>query len=292
MPTPDSGGTKDIVTSSVREVGGRKQRVAFYGSVVGDRYAPFVATLDAETGEVIKAGFEGDPTAGKVEDVEKVLNGCVKSVTVTWGKSSSPSVKPSAFAQDAPSVNWGEYLWQRTHVVLVDGTDSTHDACVSGPSAIEASGAVKRTVGASGELVLGCEAGEGLSETSSGMALDKSKLPVRAVGSGLNLSNGTVSVDADSLQAMLPVDVPVSSSAGSVKCSRIGSGFGSLCTVRLTAAADMPSGTKVSVTGIGKGLLIGTDGDISVTIYPLGHEVTLTAQLKKNDSATWSFVSI
>ncbi|MBQ7588377.1 MAG: phage tail protein [Lachnospiraceae bacterium] len=44
----------------------------------------------------------------------------ISSVTITYGKSSSPSTQPSSWSSNMPTVGEGEYLWTKTYTVYTD----------------------------------------------------------------------------------------------------------------------------------------------------------------------------
>ena len=210
---PDYNGSKmDIVTSSVRNVPGDDahpmQRVALYGAFVDGQYRPHVATLDAETGEVLYRGYFGGSSAAEhLELVERVnaldaavdamqklikellerlgydednLNGSVKSAKEYWALSDGQGARPAEaeFKEECPPVPWGKVLWRKS-VVAHTGEMSKPDvsySAVSGPQGIASSGVIGRTVSRSSTdadtVTLSLEAGDGLAGSSGSVSVD------------------------------------------------------------------------------------------------------------------------
>lgn len=210
---PDYNGSKmDIVTSSVRNVPGDSshpmQRVALYGAFVEGRYLPHVATLDAETGEVLYRGYVGGSSSTEhLELVERVraleaandalqrlikellerlgydednLNGSVKSATDYWALSDGQGARPAdaEFKEECPPVPWGKVLWRKavvSHTGEMSKPDVTYSA-VSGPQGIASSGVIGRKESRSSTdadtVTLSLEAGDGLAGSVGSIAVD------------------------------------------------------------------------------------------------------------------------
>lgn len=294
--TPDNGGAKDILASAVRTVPSSehpKQRVAVYGAMDGSgAYRPFIATLDAETGDVIRAGFADDPSetaaddlAKKVDALGREVEGMVSGVSVAWGKSSSPSSVPPSFAQTVPSVGWGEYLWQRVTVVLRDGNESVTTACVSGPSSVAASEPLRASVAADGSLSLSLPLGSGLKLLDGVLGLDTGSFPVRSVGEGLVLENGRVSLE-------VPVQSKTSGTAGQLSWSAtaIGSGAGSMVNVSASLTSSVAANATVSIPGLPNGHIVANSPGVTVTLSSSGHSVKFGSAQASGANLWWTAV--
>lgn len=260
---PDYNGVQmDIVTSSVRAVPADTehptQRVALYGSIVEGQYRPNVATLDAETGEVLYRGYVGGSSSAEyLELMERVksleasndamarlikellerlgmdeddLNGSVRSVRDLWALSDGQGERPddSEFADECPPVPWGKVLWRKsveTHVGEMSDPVVSYSA-VSGPQGLLSSGVIKR------------------SESRSSTESDTITLSLDA-GDGLAGSVGSVSVDSTVARKEV-LDASSDALSGVSSCVV----EGCVCHVSGTLSKAVAKGGSMSVSGV------------------------------------------